>query len=133
MSRNPAAGESKDSETFKARKRKVLQHVAGMIMAQLIPHSKRYTFRCALSSIRFAPMQSSCDDCAQHRVTLADGNVHQCNFTLGLYIVDTLEKWDLLNPRHKSIVQDMVAKEHCSSAQYDRLPRRAGSRGEYKP
>ena len=47
----------------------------------------------------------------QHFVPMPDETVPLCNFTLLMYSADTLEKWDLLNLRHRSIVQHAVLKQ----------------------
>lgn len=39
---------------------------------------------------------------------LPDKSVQECHMTLGLYIADLVEQWDLLNLKHFSSVKDIV-------------------------
>ena len=67
----------------------------------------------------------------QHFVPMPDETVPLCNFTLLMYSADTLEKWDLLNLRHRSIVQHAVLKQDYAGSDSRNMTRteEKGQRG----
>ena len=51
--------------------------------------------------------------------------MRECHFTIGVYTADLLEKWDVLNLEHKSIIKHIIP-----SSQYTNMSERFPPRTE---
>ena len=72
-----------------------------------------------------AVFEHSAAACRTHVISLPDSSVCECHFTIGVYIADLLEKWDVLHLEHKSIVKQIIPR-----AQYTNMVQRFPPRTE---
>lgn len=125
----------KDAE-FRERKRQILQQGLGLLMDVL----KAMSYRCNSNRLRlhmaflvvdmlFLMLYDVILMCRTHLVKLPDNTVVECHFTIGLYVADLFEKWDLLNLEHKSSIKHIIPKSDYTNLAGS-FPRRTEGRVE---